>query len=230
MNLHKISIFALAWCLWSPPGYLCAQEASPSTEQASLLEETEALGRELEQLSSEFFELSEKARSAEGEELLILETQMRRRGRKLREDLGPFVANLVRLREEGQDVSELQSAVERFLDSALQFLMTERERYQADSADLRRQREDGEVDDSLELEQELTRSSVDIDNALRAFAEMCGRERMHLPDGSRSPKGRHPTCVMLSPRPRRVTRRASALRLRWSGSDSMVPTPVWAQP
>jgi small conductance mechanosensitive channel len=174
MKLYKISIFALAWSLWGTPGFLCAQEASPGTEQASLLEETEALGRGLEQLSSQFFELSEKARSAEGEELLILETQMRRRGRKLREDLGPFVANLVRLREEGQDVSELQSAVERFLDSALQFIMTELEKYQADSADLRRQREDGEVDDSLELEQELTRSSVDIDNALRAFAEMCG--------------------------------------------------------
>jgi hypothetical protein len=104
MKTHRLLIVGLVSVLYSQPGYAFVQEDTAGAKQVSLREETEALAGELEQLSSEFFALSEQARSAEGEELLVLETQMRRRGTRLREDLGPFVTRLVELREQGEDI------------------------------------------------------------------------------------------------------------------------------
>jgi hypothetical protein len=57
---------------------------------------------ELQQLELELGELSEKVKAAEGEERLLLETQTRRRGRKILEDLDPLTANIVAMREQGE--------------------------------------------------------------------------------------------------------------------------------
>ena len=72
ISIVTLTLFTLAW-----PGPLPAQVADT-------LERTEALGRELEQVSAEFMELFDKAASAEGEDRFIAETQIRRRGRRLR--------------------------------------------------------------------------------------------------------------------------------------------------
>jgi small conductance mechanosensitive channel len=71
MKTHRLLIVGLVSVLYSQPGYAFVQEDTAGAKQVSLREETEALAGELEQLSSEFFALSEQARSAEGEELLI---------------------------------------------------------------------------------------------------------------------------------------------------------------
>ncbi len=65
-----------------------AQEATTETE--SLVEATETLAAELEQLESELRELYQKAQEVEGEEKLVIEERMKRRGKKIRESLGPF--------------------------------------------------------------------------------------------------------------------------------------------
>jgi hypothetical protein len=121
MRTFKISLVTLALSTLAWPGSLPAQVADTQ-------ERTEELGRELGQVSAEFMELFDKAGSAVGEDLLIVETQIRRRGRRLREGIGPFIAGIVELRDEGRDVSELQTTAEQLLDWALRVIRTELDR------------------------------------------------------------------------------------------------------
>ena len=154
-----------------------AQQAPAET--VSLVEQTETFAAELEQLETEFTELYEKAQAAEGEEKLVIEERMKRRGRKIRESLEPFVANIIALRDQGQDVSTLVSRAEKVLETATRFLKEEIEIFRNQISELSKRRAEAGGDATLELEQELTRFSVDIDTMLTSFA-IAGRYKESL--------------------------------------------------
>ncbi len=157
-------------------------EAQESTaEKVSLVEATETLAAELEQLESEFRELYQKAQEVEGEEKLVIEERMKRRGRKIRESLAPFVANILKLREQGQDVSKLASQAEKLLETATRFLKSEIELFQDEISQLGAKKEKTEGGTALEVEQELTRVNVALDRVLGSFALASGhKEKLGL--------------------------------------------------
>ena len=159
-----------------------AQEANTKTE--SLVEATEALAAELGQLESELMELHQKAQAADGEERLVIEEQMKRRGKKIRESLDPFVSNILELREQGQDVSTLESRAEKLLDTATQFIRKDIELFRNSISELSKQKEDTEGNATLDQEQEVTRLSVDIDRLLGSFSLASGyKEKLGLAAG-----------------------------------------------
>lgn len=183
----KMSVFVLSLCLLTliGAGPVGAQEPPTGSESASLRERSEALIEELQQLESELGELSEKIIAAEGEERLLLETQMRRRGRKILEDLDPLTANIVRLREQGNDTSEIRAAVEGLLTTAMQFIKNEIERLDTEESELVQSKAEVEPDDALELEQKRTAVSNEFDNLFNAFAELCAyKEKVEIDTGS----------------------------------------------
>jgi small conductance mechanosensitive channel len=168
MNMRFVTLWLAFLALAVSPPLGRAQEA-PS-ETASLVEQTETLATELLQLETEARELYQKAQAAEGEEQLIIEEQLKRRGQKIRESLDPFVDNIISLREQGQDVASLISRAETLLATATRLLKSEIDNYQNRISELTKKREEAGGGGSLELEQELTRASMDYDRMLASYA------------------------------------------------------------
>jgi small conductance mechanosensitive channel len=179
MKMRFVTLLLLFLALVASPPVGNAQEA-PS-ETVSLVDETEALASELDKLEAEARELYQKAQAAEGEERLVIEEQLKRRGQKIRESLDPFVANIISLKEQSQDVASLTSRAEKLLATATRLLKSEIDSYQNRISELRKKREEAGGDGSLELEQELTRASMDYDRMLASYALVCSyKESLEL--------------------------------------------------
>lgn len=153
------------------------QEASSKT--ASLIEETGVLASKLGPLETEARELYLLAQSAEGEERLVIEEQLKRHGQRIRESLDPFVANIITLREQDQDVSALISHAEQVLETTIRLLKREIDGYGDRISELSKNREESGEGVTLEMEQELTRFSVELDRLLGSLA-LAGRHKERL--------------------------------------------------
>jgi len=175
----KIStwIALLSLVFWTgliPPFSWAAQEAPSADEGAELLAEVEQLAQNLEARRDKMMELVRQYGAVEGEDALILRSQIARRFDEIGEELDQLIKDIVTLRDKGEDVSRPQSVAVEVLTQFNRFTKRDIQHIQDAIKEIRAGLEGLTSEERLPREQEITQYSGVLDgqlDSLYALAE-----------------------------------------------------------